>query len=174
MARISGSILPQDTWRMEQFSKAYVKAVASVTDCSVDWSTVDNDSVDGTLKRRTQTGIVRSPHLDIQLKSTYTDCIQNVHVVYSLSIKNYDDLRTVNLLVPRILVVVVLPDDFSNWTNHNEQELALRKCGYWMSLRGEPATNNATSKTVHLPRQQVFDVNGLDEIFNNLENGILP
>jgi len=52
MARISGSILPEDTWRMEQFSKAYVKAVASVVECSVDWSTVDNDSVDGTLKRR--------------------------------------------------------------------------------------------------------------------------
>jgi len=95
-------------------------------------------------------------------------------VVFPLSIKNFDDLRTVNLLVPRILVVVALPDNFSNWTNHNEQELALRKCGYWMSLRGEPATNNTTSKTIHLPRQQVFDVNGLDAIFNRLESGGLP
>lgn len=174
MARISGCILPEDTWRMEQFSRAYVKAVASVAECSVDWSTVDNDSVDGTLKRRTRSGTVRSPHLDIQLKATYTNCLTPTHVVYPLPIKNYDELRTVNLLVPRILIVVVLPDDFSNWTNHNEQELALRKCGYWMSLRGEPATNNATSKTVHLSRQQVFDVIGLDAIFNRLESGGLP
>jgi hypothetical protein len=174
MARITGSILPEDTWRMEQFSKAYVKAVASVAECSIDWSSVDNDSVDGTLKRRTHLSTVRSPYLDIQLKSTYTDCIQDNHIVYPLSIKNYDDLRTINLSVPRILVVVVLPSDLSEWTYHNEQQLALRKCGYWMSLRGEPATINTTSKTVHLPRQQVFDVNGLDAIFNDLENGVWP
>lgn len=159
---------------MEQFSKAYVKAVASVADCSIDWSTVDNDSVDGTLKRRTHSSTVRSPHLDIQLKSTHTDCIQNNHIVYPLLIKNYDELRSDNLAVPRILVVVLLPDDFSRWTLHTEQEMALRKCGYWVSLRGEPATSNMTSKTVHIPRQQVFDVIGLDAIFNRLESGGLP
>jgi hypothetical protein len=174
MARISGPILPEDTWRMEQFSKAYVKAVASVADCSIDWSTVDNDSVDGTLKRRTQTGTVRSPRLDIQLKSTYTDCVRDDDISYPLSIKNYNDLRSDNLLVPRILVVVVLPDDLADWTNHNEQELALRRCGYWLSLRGEPGTSNTGSKTVLLPRRQVFDVASLDAIFSNLGNGVLP
>ena len=174
MARISGRILPEDTWRMEEFSKAYVKAVASVADCSFDRSEVDNDSVDGSLKRKTQSTAVLSPRLDVQLKSTSDDCIRNTHIAFSLSIKNYDELRSTNLAIPRILVLILLPDDFSQWTVHSEQELALRKCGYWMSLRGEPQTGNVASKTVHIPRSQVFDVGGLDAIFNRLEAGGMP
>src|SRR2546425_979292 len=96
VAVVGGHIQPEETWRMEQFSRAYVKAVASVAACSVEWSTVDNDSVDGTLRRKTIDTPVRSPQLDLQLKATTQDCIQADHVAFALSMKNYTELRATN------------------------------------------------------------------------------
>ncbi len=174
MARITGSILDEDTWRMEQFSKAYVKAIASVVGCSVEWTSVDYDSVDGILKRKSSSTPVRSPQLDLQLKATYRDCLRDDHVSYTLDLKNYDELRSSNLAVPRILVVILIPDDFSQWTQHDEAQLILRKCGYWISLRGEPASANKGTKSVAIPRSQLFDVGGLNAIFDRLESGGLP
>lgn len=40
-------------------------------------------------------------------------------------------------LVPRILVVASLPRDLGDWLQQSEQQLALRHCGYRVSLRGE-------------------------------------
>jgi hypothetical protein len=72
------------------------------------------------------------------------------------------------------LVVVVVPSDFSDWTLHSETELALRRCGYWVSLRGEPGLQDQQYRTVHLPRNQRFDVVGLDALFNRLAAGTMP
>lgn len=174
MAAIVGHIQPEETWRMEQFSRAYVKAIASVAACNVEWATVDNDSVDGTLRRRTINTPIRSPRLDLQLKATSQDCIREHHVAFTLSMKNYNDLRATNLAVPRILVVAVLPADIADWTQHSEAQLALRKCGYWMTLRGEPDVANEVTRTVSLPRHQVFDAAGLNAMFARLEQGQLP
>jgi hypothetical protein len=40
----------------------------------------------------------------------------------------------------------------------------MRRCGYWLSLRGAPPTNNETAITVKIPRIQVFDVAGLTKL----------
>lgn len=43
-----------------------------------------------------------------------------------------------------------------------------RYCGYWVSLKGQPETDNTTSKTIHIPRQQVFSVDALREIMRRI------
>lgn len=113
---ISGALNGHDTWRMEQFSRAYALAVASVAGCAVEWPPVDIDSVDATLRWRTTTTAVRSPALDVQLKATYQDCVGDAHVTYDLAVKNYDELRATNHLIQRILCVVVVPAVFEDWT----------------------------------------------------------
>jgi hypothetical protein len=171
---MTGPIEPHETWRMEQFSRAYVKAVASVAGCKLEWNTVDDDSVDGTLKRRNTQSAVRSPCLDFQLKCTAQDCLQADGVHFPLSLKNYNDLRPENLAVPRILIVILVPLEIENWTLHTEAELALRRCGYWISLRRCPATPNISTKTVTFPRIQTLDPSSLCGIFLRLEQGLLP
>ncbi|TMQ03035.1 MAG: DUF4365 domain-containing protein [Deltaproteobacteria bacterium] len=52
--------------------------------------------------------------------------------------KNYDDLRHTDYVTPRILVVVFVPEQVADWTTHTEQELTMRYCAYWASLRGLP------------------------------------
>jgi hypothetical protein len=53
----------------------------------------------------------------------------------------------------------------------SEEKLCLRHCGYWLSLAGQPDTENTTTVTVHLPRQQRFDSEALDMLMTRAERG---
>jgi hypothetical protein len=159
---------------MELFARAYVQAVAAVVGCHATKPDVDDDSVDLIFMRRTLDGPVRSPRLDVQLKTTARDPLAEEMLTLELSIKNYDDLRGDDVSTPRLLVVVVVPSELHEWMNHSEVELAMRRCGYWLSLRGEPPVTNAATKTVHLNRRQVFDASALEAIFRRLQAGGLP
>ncbi|HYD67728.1 DUF4365 domain-containing protein [Azospirillum sp.] len=155
--------------RRSRFSLAYIQAVAAVAGYQVCEPPVDEESIDGTLMGREG----RRPRLDFQAKSTGQNVLGTDTVAFPLSIKNYDDLRG-DCLVPRILIVVVMPENESDWVVHSEQELALRHCGYWMSLCGMPSTDNLTSVTVHLPRLQTFDSASLRDIMTLVDRRQFP
>lgn len=153
----------------EKFSEAYVRAVAAVAGYGVSRPEVDDDSVDLTIAARGGNGTVRSPRLDVQLKCTASAAINGDEAFsFRLKLKNYDDLRDEQVLVPRVLVVVRVPDDLAHWVEASEEQLQLRHGGYWISLRGEPATDNATNKTVNIPRSQMFTVDGLKALMTRI------
>lgn len=106
----------------EQFSNTYVRAVASVAGYSLYKSDVDDDSIDLGIAAKGGTGPILSPRLELQLKCSSRDIIDESHVRYPLKLKNYNDLR-INALVPRILVVVVVPEDITDWLQQSEEEL---------------------------------------------------
>jgi hypothetical protein len=73
-------------------------------------------------------------------------------IKYNLtSAKNFEDLRRTHTLIPKLLVVVLLPEDESTWVGLSEDALVLRRCGYWMSLVG------AEKRSLSIPRENVFD-----------------
>jgi hypothetical protein len=154
--------------RKEQFSIAYVRAVASVAGFAVHKPEVDDDSVDLALAASGDIGTIRSPRLDMQIKCTSREILGADSVAFPLPIKNYDDLRPSDVMVPRILVVVLVPDGIDHWLTHSEEELVMKHCGYWMSLRGRDASNNIESVTVHLPRNNTFTVQALQEIMTRI------
>lgn len=158
----------------EPFSRAYVQAVAAC--CGFAWSepSVDDDSVDMTLHQTGGEGSIRSPRLELQLKCKAATMPTNDPFSFSLKIKNYDDLRDPNVLVPRILVVVLVPDELEEWLSHSEGELAVRRCGYWVSLRGLPPSENQSSQTVPIPRAQQFTVDGLRGMMERIGQGDSP
>jgi len=164
---------PNETWRLEQFSRAYVQAVASAANCSVEWANVDNDSVDGSLRWRIDGQPIRRGLVDFQLKATAQDCLRENHLEYYLKIKNYDDLRTEGISAARILIVVLLHPEVDDWTDQDEENLVLRRCGYWVSIRGEPEVSNVATRVVHLPRNQVFDPAALDQMLAVVHAGDL-
>ncbi len=135
----------------EEFSRAYVRAVASVAGVKVSTDDVDDDSIDLKLERSGQC----SPKLDLQLKCT-TDIIpKEGDLSFVLKLKNYDDLRRPTL-APRWLVVLFVPDDAANWLECSPDQLILRHCAWWTSLAGADESDNRTSVTVKLPRANVF------------------
>lgn len=164
---MNGTSFSEST-RKERFSLAYIHAVAARAGFEMVETHVDVDSVDGLL--RSTAG--RRPQIDFQAKASSQDILKVDHLAYSLKLKNYEDLRaeTVN---PRILIVVLLPNDETEWMSHSEDELVLRRCGYWLSLRGQSATENSTNVTVKLPRTQLFDVDQLTGLMAKAHAGPL-
>lgn len=158
----------------EQFSQAYVQAVAAVAGYNWSQPSVDDDSVDLTLAAKGGGGITRSPKLDLQLKCHALATPAESCFSFALKIKNYEDLRGDNVQVPRILVIVLVPDDVTDWLNHTEEEVALRRSGYWVSLRGDPPTTNTATVSVTVSRSQQFSPDGLRGIMQRIESGGLP
>lgn len=79
-------------------------------------------------------------------------------------------------LVPRILVVFTLPEDERQWLTFTEESLILRRCAYWLSLRGAPPTPNETSQTVRLSRGRTFDLDTLRDLLRKVarEEELMP
>lgn len=67
-----------------------------------------------------------------------------------------------------------VPDDLPDWIMHSEHELVMRRCGYWVSLRGLPPSDNASSQTVEIPRNQRFDVASLQAMMERIGQGASP
>ncbi|BDA66905.1 hypothetical protein RIVM261_029880 [Rivularia sp. IAM M-261] len=90
--------------------------------------------------------------MDLQVKSTSLDVLSLESIRYPLKIKNYNELRKEKTIVPRILVVVLIPELLQEWINQSETELCMRRCAYWISLRGQAETKNTDKVTVYIPR----------------------
>jgi hypothetical protein len=160
----------------EQFSHAFTRAVAAVAGVAVEEPSVDDDSVDLSFRGDSSFG-ARRPHLDVQLKCTERLDGQGAEQSFFLKKKNYDDLRLLEeeLTIPRILVVVRVPEDVGDWLHATDEELALRHCGYWVSLRGaEERPENETGVTVTLYAAQTLNADALGEIMRNIAGGNWP
>lgn len=137
--------------QQEQFSRAYVRAVATVAGVCLYEPEVDHDSVDLGFAARGGAGTLRSPRLEAQLKCTSADARHDDAVRFPLKLKNYDDLRR-PCHVPRILIVVLVPKDITHWLDQSEEQMVLRRCAYWYSLLGAPQVENHTTVTLQVPR----------------------
>jgi hypothetical protein len=166
--------------RKEQLSLAFVRAVASAAGFAVYEPTVDDDSIDCGLAQRGGRGTIRSPKLDIQVKcgarTSEGISVAPDKVAYRLKVKNYNDLRPENCLVPRILVVVLVPsDDVEGWLTESDEALIMNLSAFWVSLRGRPETDVAGDKvTVHLPFHQRFSVQQVQDLMKQISEGHKP
>lgn len=158
----------------EQFSYAYVRAVAAVARVSVTKPEVDDDSIDLNFRTKTSGGLRRSPQIDAQVKCTEIASFSGQHLGFELKIKNYHELRPADVLVPRILIVVLVADQLTDWLTHSESEMAMRRCGYWVSLRNMPDTTNTSTITVQVPRTNHFTVGALEAMMQRVRDGQLP
>lgn len=154
----------------EELSLAYVRAIASRAGFSIEEIRKDRDSVDLKVCARgllAEDAVLTSPELAIQLKATVLEPLPSDEFSFVLSRKNYDDLSAPSL-VPRILVVFVLPEDERQWLSLTEESLILRRCAYWLSLRGAAPTSNETSQTVRLSRGRTFDLDTLRDLLRKV------
>jgi len=160
--------------KKEQLSIAYIRAVAAAAGFSCTKPEVDDDSVDiiiscsGTYGEET---LLRSPRIELQAKATSEDLSSEDTVLkFALPIKNYDDLRSITL-IPRILVVMLVPDQPEIWIEQSEDHMLLRHCAYWVSLKGKPETENKSKITVDIPRNQIFNVESLQLLMERVARG---
>jgi Domain of unknown function (DUF4365) len=154
-----------------ELSYAYLHAVAAATGigCSVADRHLDNAGVDAMVCARDQfaeDSVLTDITLHVQLKATSQQpTIRNGKFSYVLDdVKQYDKLRRVSTVPYRILVVLFLPEDAREWLQHTEEVLLLKRCAYWVSLRGAPETTNTSSITIYIPVAQIFSPEGLQQL----------
>jgi len=159
--------------RQEALSRAYIHAIAG--SCGLSCSFRDFDyGIDMTLheiKQRDAQYFETGFRIDIQAKSCAAPLAADGPIVYDLGVWSYEILRESPATLPRLLVLLILPSDELDWTAHSEDGLLLRKCAYWMSLRGMPETSNVATVRLTIPRANVFSAPALRELMNKVRAG---
>jgi hypothetical protein len=104
--------------------------------------------------------------IEIQLKAT-KQLLPETNERYSYffqGIKRYDRLRDPGSPLPKLLVVLLLPSDPTQWLTLDENALIARRCAYWVSLKGAPVSDNGTGQTIAIHRTQILSVDGLRNV----------
>jgi hypothetical protein len=161
----------------ELFSVAYVRAVAAAAGFNVGGMDVDDDSVDIEIGAAGPRGSMHSPRLGLQLKCTAAGILADDELPFRLKLKNYDDLRPENRMIPCVLVVMTVPKDTATWLAQSDENLLLCHCAYWLSLRGLPEVEQTYADqkvTVKLSRAKPFTVAALTELMTIVGKGEKP
>lgn len=151
----------------EELSLAYVSAIAAMAGYTTAAPNKDRNGIDIEINA----GGDMFPALNLQLKATINlgNPICGTYR-YALKVKNYQKLIA-PAQTPRLLVVLALPQDQMQWLSVSAKELVLRRCAYWLNLRGDPETANKCSITVSIPEDHIFDVETLRELMDQSRRG---
>jgi hypothetical protein len=167
------SITLYKTSKQEEFSIAYIRAIAAPLGFNPGKYDIDNDSIDITFSAKySNDSLIRSPELHLQLKCTEKEFSKDNFLHYQLSLKNYTELRGANISQPRYLVIVCIPKNENDWVNVRESDLILRYSAYWFSLRYAPDTNNSSSVTIKIPKNQKLNKESFKMLMDNASKGI--
>jgi hypothetical protein len=161
------SPLLTDNDRKEQLSLAYLHALAAVGGYTVSIPNLDRDSSDICIS----SGSSRRSSVEFQLKATSSPDCSADGLRFQLKAKNYNDLAR-RRQVPLLLAVMVLPELSADWLTLNPDKMVLRKCVYWMSLIGEPETDQG-SKVVIVPIVNLLTVDSLRDLIQKSEDNLL-
>lgn len=157
----------------EDLSISYLRAVAAQAQVTFELRHRDENSIDVHLSKQTTTedGNEFYAMFNVQLKATFSGYTEtNTTIHYPLNVKNYNDLRrpASNSI---ILCLLILPNDCNGWISQTPEELCLKKCMYWLSLKDYPETQNTTSVTVEIPKTNVVTVEALLNMIHDVANG---
>jgi hypothetical protein len=168
-------VLPRNL-RQEALSRAYVRAVAARAGviCGGTENDLGFDLFLRSVEIHGQQFWDGGPQLDVQLKSTTRAGVRETVVAYDLEVRAYDILRQENAIRPRILVVLVLPEDENEWASQTEEALILHRCAYWTSLRGAGPTTAQTTVRILIPRDNAFSVQSLQSLMDRAKGGEMP
>jgi len=116
----------------------------------------------------------RDPRLEIQVKSTYVARNQEGESHFSFDVDLYDWARkpTPMLYVPRLVVLVQVPETPTDWMNQSDAQLLVKHCAYWTKLTGRGALpEGQQSITIPFVCGQKFDVVQLQSIMDQIAAG---
>lgn len=138
------------------FGVVYLRAVAAVAGYGAGVPESDYDSVDLIVSSKEG----KRHRLEFQVKCTAAELPQGDDFPFRLEKKNYDELR-IDTITPRLLLVVLVPDEPEAWLRQSERRMNLRRSGYWLSLRGLDESPGQSSITVRVPRVNLLTPSAL-------------
>jgi Domain of unknown function (DUF4365) len=159
--------------RMEALARAYLQALAAQAGLS--HSTPDFDyGIDISLRSVDHVGgkyLDSGVQVDIQLRSTTRASRTSQEIVFDLDVRTFNHLCGTRWNKPRILVLLVLPDDEAEWLVQSAKELSIRECAYWLSLQGMTTSEAASSVRVRIPIGNMLTVAALRDMMDRVREG---
>ncbi|RZN15473.1 MAG: DUF4365 domain-containing protein [Methanosarcinales archaeon] len=165
--------------RQEDLSSAYISSVAAKAgyncgrpsghDYGIDLEIGDVEQIG---KRRVDVG--RRLHIQAKASHNFINSNDDNCIHYDLKIGTYNTLILEDRANPAILILYCMPSDEDDWLSVYEECTTLRHCGYWMSLRGMPASTNRVTQGIKIPKEQMFTDSSLKSIMDRIKGGELP
>lgn len=147
-----------ESWQKEQFSVAYVHAIATRSRYTIHGWKVDKDGVDVTLRHR---GLM----VDMQLKCTCSPKLITGGFSFPLDTKTYDKLRDPERSAPGYLGLMIAPKNVDDWILQDPKKLLMACRGYWARIQDlqDPATGK--TKSIQIPETNVLDGAAMANMF---------
>ncbi|WP_181728180.1 DUF4365 domain-containing protein [Glutamicibacter soli] len=160
----------------EQLQLGYLRAVVAAAGCVIVGEPTIDEGTDIMIKhrRREPDNTIRDAFLELQLKATESVFDPSAqYVTAKMRRDRYDEYRSTNLSVPKIVVVMTLPGEQKDWVTASHDALTIRHCSYWVNLAGAKAST-AQRPTFRAPTANVLDDVALCLIMERIHNGGQP
>ncbi|RBQ14653.1 DUF4365 domain-containing protein [Spongiactinospora rosea] len=147
--------------------------VVTAAGCWIKDHRTDVDGVDITIASSAEYETWYGPEFELQLKCTaQQDLLKDDHIVWQMKAEPLRKLINPKRFTPALLGVLLVPEDAGSWLNQSEEQLLLEGGMYWeyAAKLGEIPEGQG-SKTVHLPRSNLFDVERLLGIMRTIGDG---
>lgn len=159
----------------ERLSEAYVRTVVARAGAKFDPPEAPEYGVDGAIRkvRLLPNGKYKGTGwlFYIQIKATENIELRDGFVSYKMDGEAYNKLVTWEGSAFCILVVFRVPKEQKDWLNISEENLLLKNCCYWTILPAAPEINPNSSKTIRIPREQIFNPETVETLLQRVENG---
>jgi hypothetical protein len=147
------------------FGESLVRVLASAAGLIVSRAELDVAGDDFTISHKGVLGATRHPKIDVQVKSWS----QRVAVhrggywKYPMKARHFNELAGTDFVLPRFLVLVIVPDDCADYATTRHDVVELKYAAYWLSLRDRQPVNGAPDATVRVdvPLDNLLTVDAL-------------
>lgn len=155
----------------EEFSYAYINSIVSAAGLSqvIQTRSLDMKSVDITIQSTDKP----FPKLDVQVKCTSSSDIIDINknsISYDLPVNNYNQLIDKERLTPLIFILVLVPENVNDWVVIDKEKLEtlVKKCAYWISLKGYTETDNSKTIRIKIPLTNLLTPDSLNLIMDKI------
>jgi hypothetical protein len=136
--------------------EGFIFAMASSAGLLVSRPTLDVDGVDWLISHRGPLGSVRSPKIEVQVKTWSAPTGSDQAWTYRLSVGHFNAIAGSGFIIPRYLLLVTVPTDSNEYAVCDVAHMRLGHAAYWLSLADRAllptGDNDAKSTVVSVPR----------------------
>lgn len=149
--------------RQGAFGEIFVRALAVASGVTIAKSEPDVTGDDFTFGYPGTLGGISFPKVDVQVKSWSRPISDDRFWSYPMQVKHFNNLAGNTYLLPRFLVLVVVPDEPDQYAIGEHCRLVLRHSAYWVSLRSLSRldTTTKTKVTVKVPKTNLLTTTSL-------------
>jgi hypothetical protein len=166
-----------DNNRKAELSYAYLHAVAAASgfSCSYTNRHLDGCGVDAMVEineKLDASAQLTEFYIPVQLKATSQDLtLVGDYYSWAIEVEQYDKLRTIQVSVPKLIVLLTLPIDANEWLHVTHESLMARHCARYTSVFGFPAAATPKSTTIRFAKSKVLTPQALREIARRIAIG---